>query len=153
MHFAFKLAAMTCYLLMNFFVRNLILTYIFVLTLVIMDFWTVKNVTGRKLVGLRWWSHIKEDGTEEWKFESESREINKADHRVFWITNYASPVAWVILSFLNILTFSISNAMICVFSAGLSIVNVMAYRQCEANHDANVKGFLMDQAQKNLTPQ
>ena len=117
-----------------------------------MDFWTVKNVTGRKLVGLRWWSAINEDGTEEWMFESESREINQADHRVFWITNYATPVVWVILSFLNILTFSISNSMICIFSAGLSIVNLMAYRRCEKNHNANVKGFIFDQAQKNLTP-
>ena len=71
MHFAFKVAAITCYMLMNFLVKNLILTYIVVLILVIMDFWTVKNVTGRKLVGLRWWSVIKEDGTEEWMFESE----------------------------------------------------------------------------------
>ena len=71
MHFAFKVAAMTCYMLMNLFVKNLILTYIVVLILIIMDFWTVKNVTGRKLVGLRWWSEIKEDGKEEWKFESE----------------------------------------------------------------------------------
>lgn len=34
------------------------------------DFWTVKNVTGRILVGLRWWSRIKDDGKEEWIFES-----------------------------------------------------------------------------------
>ena len=144
MHFIFKLSAMICYLLMNFFVRNLILTYIVVLTLVIMDFWTVQNVTGRKLVGLRWSSRIREDGTEEWVFESEAREINQADHRVFWITNYASPVVWVLLSLMNILTFSISNAMICVFAAGLSIVNLMGYRKCEANHDAKVKGFIFE---------
>jgi hypothetical protein len=30
------------------------------------DFWTVKNVTGRILVGLRWWNEVKPDGTEEW---------------------------------------------------------------------------------------
>jgi uncharacterized membrane protein len=46
MHFGFKLAALFCYLIMNFLVRNLVLTYIFVLILVIMDFWVVKNVTG-----------------------------------------------------------------------------------------------------------
>ena len=84
MHFGFKLAALTCYLIMNFVVRNLVLTYIFVLILVIMDFWVVKNVTGpyvqilvssysyRRLVGLRWESFIKEDGTEEWIYHCDA---------------------------------------------------------------------------------
>jgi hypothetical protein len=44
--------------------------YIFVISLCAFDFWTVKNVTGRILVGLRWWSIIKEDGKEEWHFEA-----------------------------------------------------------------------------------
>jgi hypothetical protein len=35
-----------------------------------MDFWTVKNVSGRLLVGLRWWNEIKEDGESVWVFES-----------------------------------------------------------------------------------
>ena len=34
------------------------------------DFWTVKNITGRLLVGLRWWNKVNEDGTSEWVFES-----------------------------------------------------------------------------------
>ena len=35
-----------------------------------MDFWTVKNVTGRLLVGLRWWNHVDEDGKSHWVFEN-----------------------------------------------------------------------------------
>ena len=34
------------------------------------DFWTVKNITGRLLVGLRWWSYVQENGQSEWVFES-----------------------------------------------------------------------------------
>ena len=70
LHFGFKLAAMISYLLLNIFVGNLILVYIVVLVLVIVDFWVVKNITGRLLVGLRWWNVIKEDGSDEWIFES-----------------------------------------------------------------------------------
>ncbi len=70
LHFGFKLIAMISYLLLNLFVGNLILVYIIVLLLCIVDFWVVKNITGRRLVGLRWWSMINEDGTEEWVFES-----------------------------------------------------------------------------------
>ena len=35
-----------------------------------MDFWTVKNVSGRLLVGLRWWNDVDEAGQNHWRFES-----------------------------------------------------------------------------------
>ena len=55
-----------------------LLTYIFCILFLAFDFWTVKNVTGRLLVGLRWWSVPKVDprtgeeipGADEWHFES-----------------------------------------------------------------------------------
>lgn len=34
------------------------------------DFWTVRNVSGRRLVGLRFWNQVDEDGTSYWVFES-----------------------------------------------------------------------------------
>lgn len=33
-----------------------------------------QNVTGRLMVGLRWWNHIDEDGKSHWVFES--RKVN-----------------------------------------------------------------------------
>ena len=44
-----------------------------------MDFWTVKNVTGRLLVNLRWWSEIDDLGQEKWVFESNDDPTNKKD--------------------------------------------------------------------------
>ena len=35
------------------------------------DFWTVKNVSGRLMVGLRWWSEVRADGSTDWKFEAQ----------------------------------------------------------------------------------
>jgi len=58
------------------------LCYIIVISLSALDFWTVKNVSGRYdqlliysfyyriLVGLRWWSRVRNDGKEEWHYES-----------------------------------------------------------------------------------
>ena len=40
------------------------------------DFWTVKNVSGRLLVGLRWWNEIHEDGSNIWVFESKEVSSN-----------------------------------------------------------------------------
>jgi hypothetical protein len=126
---------MVSYFLLNLFVNNLVLVYIVVLILVIVDFWVVKNITGRKLVGLRWWNVIKEDGSEEWVFESQDlKQDNAADSRVFWFTNYATPTVWVMFLIANVLSFSLSNACICLFAFGLSFINLMAYSRCEKNH-------------------
>jgi len=71
-HVAFKAAAILCYFFIGIgstsstYVTNVIA----VLCLTAADFWTTKNVTGRLLVGLRWWNDVKEDGTNEWVFES-----------------------------------------------------------------------------------
>lgn len=35
-----------------------------------LDFYTVKSITGRFLVGLRWYSDYTPKGKEVWKFES-----------------------------------------------------------------------------------
>lgn len=45
---------------------------IFVVSVILLavDFWVVKNVSGRKLVGLRWWNNVNETtGKSEWLFE------------------------------------------------------------------------------------
>ena len=47
---------------------NLFITCVLLLAC---DFWTVKNVTGRLMVGLRWNSVVEEDGRTTWKFESQ----------------------------------------------------------------------------------
>ena len=53
--FGFKAAGIIFYLLIGNLLSD-ILTFIFVILFSSMDFWVVKNITGRLLVGLRWWS-------------------------------------------------------------------------------------------------
>jgi len=51
------------------------------------DFWTVKNVSGRLLVGLKWWSKREPDGSEKWCHECRVDESknNLVDTSFFWI--------------------------------------------------------------------
>lgn len=58
--FTYKLLKFS-YLFMGIFMSNVII-FICVTILAALDFWTVKNVTGRLLVGLRWWSYFDEKG-------------------------------------------------------------------------------------------
>lgn len=53
-HIGFKLAAIICYIFLGMLSSDKVIMYIIVITLCAFDFWTVKNVTGRLLVGLRW---------------------------------------------------------------------------------------------------
>ena len=89
------------------------------------DFWTVKNVTGRILVQLRWWSEIDEYGVEKWVYESDSRTAelaaahtgdeeavkavkrnatsNATDERVFWMFVYGNTVVWGFFLFVDVI--------------------------------------------------
>ncbi len=66
----FKLATLLVYLLNGIFALNFVMVFVLVVLLSAFDFWTVKNVSGRILVGLRWWNEVKDDGQTAWYFES-----------------------------------------------------------------------------------
>ena len=74
-----------------------------------MDFYYVKNIAGRRLVGLRWWNEVNaQSGESNWVFESaeqDSRVINATDKRFFWLAVYVQPVSWVALGIVAIVKF------------------------------------------------
>lgn len=72
-HLVFKGSSIFCFLFLNAFINEEILTFIFVVVMAAFDFWTVKNITGRLLVNLRWDSHIDQFGNEVWVYESDEK--------------------------------------------------------------------------------
>lgn len=100
-----------------------------------MDFWTVKNVTGRILVNLRWWSEIDDFGQEKWVFESvDDPEIKKGigatDSFVFWTALYVTPVVWGFFAFMDLMGFKFFWMYVCILCLILSSTNTMAYYRC-----------------------
>lgn len=93
---------------MGIFMSNVII-FISVTVLSALDFWTVKNVTGRLLVGLRWWSYFDEKGEEVWKFESFDKEFigNSVDKAFFWTGQIASTVIWALFLLIKFLSLSV----------------------------------------------
>lgn len=74
------------------------------------DFYYLKNIAGRRLVGLRWWNEVDTStGDSHWVFESQDRSAeggqNMTDKRFFWLALYAQPALWVVLGVLAILRF------------------------------------------------
>ena len=69
-------AALAFYILSALFVDSFVIIFVITVLLAALDFWVVKNVSGRILVGLRWWNEINDLGESVWKFESLDQEVS-----------------------------------------------------------------------------
>lgn len=79
---------------------------IFIITILLLaaDFYYLKNIAGRRLVGLRWWNEVDPStGESQWVFESSepgTKTINATDSRFFWLALYVQPLLWVVMAVL-----------------------------------------------------
>ena len=96
---------MGLYLLLGLILPDTI-TFLGTVTLMGVDFYVVRQVVGLPLVGLQWWMIIQEEGVEEWIRENGSREKNCVDRVVFWGGLGVTCGLWLLLTILNLLTFS-----------------------------------------------
>jgi hypothetical protein len=78
-HIAFRGAALVSYLFCWIFTDSFITSFVTIVLLLSADFWTVKNITGRILVGLRWWNYIDDAGKSHWVYESRNNVIKLID--------------------------------------------------------------------------
>jgi len=161
----FKGLSIGAYIFGTWFSSNFILIFVFVVLCLACDFWTVKNVTGRLLVGMRWWNHIKEDGTAEWKYESKAaNDINDVtsaadplrkqqenkDSRLFWTSLYLTPCAWILLSVACIVKFNLKWLPLTLVGIALNGAQLWGYWKCRsdqkeqmvtADHDNSTSPF------------
>lgn len=84
---------------------------IFIITILLLaaDFYYLKNIAGRRLVGLRWWNEVDAaSGDSKWVFESSepgTKTINATDSRFFWLALYVQPLWWVLMAVVAFLRF------------------------------------------------
>ena len=81
---------------------------VFIITILTLaaDFYYLKNIAGRRLVGLRWWNEVNvQSGESHWVFESApqpnepgGKMVNATDKRFFWLALYCQPALWVALA-------------------------------------------------------
>eukprot|EP01016_Furgasonia_blochmanni_P003655 TRINITY_DN11429_c0_g1_i6.p2 TRINITY_DN11429_c0_g1~~TRINITY_DN11429_c0_g1_i6.p2 ORF type:complete len:238 (-),score=30.75 TRINITY_DN11429_c0_g1_i6:247-960(-) len=141
---AFKIAAIVCYFLVDTFtIGNSSLSKILTIIFSAFDFWTVKNVTGRLLVGLRWWSKIKNDGDQDWIFECrlDESKINTVDKTFFWGGQIGFTAAWLIIFVVNSLSFKFTVAFLDGYVLVLLGINLFAYYKCSNEKQKQAKEF------------
>jgi hypothetical protein len=66
-HIILKIAIVAVYLILPLMTSSFNVLMIVVIAAAV-DFWVVKNLSGRLLVGLRWWIDFDENGEERWQF-------------------------------------------------------------------------------------
>ena len=133
------------FLFLNIFLGNDIMAFIFIIIFAVIDFWVVKNVTGRLLVNLRWWSEIDEDGNENWVYENDedqTRPVGSTDSWVFWSALYATPVVWGFFAFMDFLSLKIFWMNVCIICCTLSSINVSGYYNCKQDLKGKINNYI-----------
>eukprot|EP01102_Stenamoeba_stenopodia_P009706 TRINITY_DN2870_c0_g1_i4.p1 TRINITY_DN2870_c0_g1~~TRINITY_DN2870_c0_g1_i4.p1 ORF type:complete len:202 (-),score=27.89 TRINITY_DN2870_c0_g1_i4:263-868(-) len=143
-HICFKVSAWIAYLILFYVWEEFVSVFIIVVTLLALDFWTVKNITGRKMVALRWWNQIKSDGSSHWRFENGTarRAIHPKEKAYFWFWLYLAPVSWILLALTAIFGFKWRWLLIVVVGVGLGVANVVGYLKCSREARAAATDFV-----------
>jgi len=134
-HLLFRTLALIVYLLCGWSSdRSFIESFIAIILLLSLDFWTVKNITGRIMAGLRWWNYVNDEGQSVWNFESSSPEdqvkFSRAEIQIFWTGLIVFPVIWTILLFSAIIHFSFAWVVLVLISLTLLGSNLGGYLRC-----------------------
>ena len=127
-----KLLAILFFLFFSIFTSNEAFVMITVVLLVAADFWYTKNISGRILVGLRWWNTFDQNTQEnKWTFESknEIKESNM-DRRTFWFSLYGFTGIWAILFIWECIRLNFTWAFLCLIALSISGTNVVGFFRC-----------------------
>lgn len=100
-HLFFRGASIVTYMLCGWFSDSFITSFVFVVLLLSADFWTVKNITGRLLVGLRWWNYVDDSGVSHWVFES--RKVTFVLCKLCLFSCFRCFFVWLLYSFVQVI--------------------------------------------------
>ena len=148
----FKTLAIVAFLILGLFGFSDALIFIIVVILNAFDFWFVKNVSGRILVGLRWWNEVRDDGTEVWIFESDhEKRATSIDTTLFWSSLYIAPLFWAIFLVIELIGLSLMWFLVCLISFVLTFSNTIGYYKCSGEQKKKLTNFLAEKGQKGLS--
>ncbi|GJP56567.1 hypothetical protein CLOM_g15623 [Closterium sp. NIES-68] len=141
----FKAAALGFYLLGSWVTSSFVIDFVVCVLLIALDFWVVKNVSGRILVGLRWWNETDEQGETLWHFESLDQvsldQLSKTDAWVFWWTLYATPAVWLGFGLIQLIRLSFDYLLIVIVAVVLGAANIYGYTKCRRDAKKQIQQF------------
>ncbi|XP_053728054.1 Golgi apparatus membrane protein TVP23 homolog B [Synchiropus splendidus] len=147
-HLFFRVVALIVYLLCGFYSTSSMACMVTIILLLSCDFWTVKNITGRLMVGLRWWNQVDDDGRSHWVFESRKGtgqiQTSDSESRIFWLGLIVFPVLWVIFSFTALIYLNIKWLPVVIMGVVLQGANLYGYIRCKVGGKTSLKNMATD---------
>ncbi|KAL6477147.1 hypothetical protein MHYP_G00156460 [Metynnis hypsauchen] len=144
-HLFFRISAVLVYLLCELISSSFIACMVTIILLLSCDFWTVKNVTGRLLVGLRWWNQVDENGKSHWVFESRKanskKVVSSSESRLFWLGLIVCPILWVVFVFSTLISFKIKWLAVVIMGLVLQWANLYGYVRCKVGAGTNLRNM------------
>uniref|UniRef100_UPI0037E7AA99 Golgi apparatus membrane protein TVP23 homolog B-like n=1 Tax=Semicossyphus pulcher TaxID=241346 RepID=UPI0037E7AA99 len=144
-HLFFRTSAILVYLLCDLVSGRFIACMVTIILLLSCDFWTVKNVSGRLLVGLRWWNQVDANGNSHWVYESRKthsmKTTSSAESQIFWLGLIVCPIFWVVFVFSTIFSFKIKWLAIVIMGFVLQWANLYGYVRCKVGGRSNLKNM------------
>ncbi|XP_058811509.1 uncharacterized Golgi apparatus membrane protein-like protein CG5021 [Topomyia yanbarensis] len=157
-HVFFRGAALATYLFWGLFNDSFIKCFLLVVFWLSADFYLVKNLSGRLLVGMRWWNYVADDGRSHWVFESKKGEsgetgINPHEARIFWTALVVCPVLWALFFVVALFGFKFKWMLLVMIALSLNGANLYGYIKCNFGASANLSttttDFVKSQVLKN----
>lgn len=112
------------YLVFKFATDQYLSTFLLITLLISSDFWFTKNIAGRQLAALRWYSQLNEDNQEKWYFvSSQVRVPYFINVTIFWIGQFIPILFWLSIALINLVTLSIFWTFLAMFCSLLLAVN------------------------------
>jgi hypothetical protein len=141
----FRISSVLVYFLGLWVLKSMIMIFIITILLLAADFYYLKNIAGRRLVGLRWWNEVDPStGDSQWVFESSepgTKVINATDSRFFWLALYVQPVLWVVMAILAIVQLQFLWLPLVIIALVLTVMNTLAFSRCDKFSQAsNIAG-------------
>nr|XP_033963823.1 Golgi apparatus membrane protein TVP23 homolog B isoform X1 [Pseudochaenichthys georgianus] len=144
-HLFFRVSAVIVYLLCEIFSSTFIACMVTIILLLSCDFWTVKNISGRLLVGLRWWNQVDDDGRSHWVFEARKgtvkQQASDSESRIFWIGLIVCPILWVIFAFSTLFSFKLKWVPVVIMGVVLQGANLYGYVKCKVGGKTSLKNM------------
>lgn len=136
-HLVFKIFGVFAYVFLGIVISNTLTHFLMVFLSIVFDFWVTKNITGRHLIGMRWWNDYNDEDTEEeWTFESYDYELNFSpiDVNVFWWALGINTIFWTIMFVLKALGLNFLWGLLTFIGCLLNGLNLWGYYRCLSHH-------------------
>ncbi|KAJ8914426.1 hypothetical protein NQ315_017522 [Exocentrus adspersus] len=147
-------ASIVIYMLCGWFSDSFIASFVTVILFLSMDFWTVKNITGRLMVGLRWWNYVDDDGKSHWVFESRKgssqNRINEREVRIFWTALILTPLIWSVFFLIALFGFKLKWLLLVIIALVLNGSNLYGYIKCRVGGSENLSSITSDFLRKQV---